>query len=56
MMRTQPVNRSQSQTVWEEVCIATDYESGQLQGEVGTLENPQFTYEKVMHNRRNGKK
>ncbi len=28
---------------------------GQLQGEVGTPENPRFTYEEAVHNRRSGR-
>ncbi len=35
--------------------MATDFETGQLQGEVGTAENPRFTYEEAVHNRRSGK-
>ncbi len=35
--------------------MATDFETGQLQGEVGTPENPRFTYEEAVHNRRRGR-
>ncbi len=35
--------------------MATDFETGQLRGEVGTPENPRFTYEEAVHNRRGGK-
>ncbi len=50
------VKRAQSPTTWDKVCVATNYGSGQRQREVGTPENPQFTYEEALHNRRKGRK
>ncbi len=34
--------------VWGELCGATDYEAGQLRGDVGTPEDPLFTYEEAV--------
>ncbi len=55
VLQTQPVNRPRDQSTWDELCVATDFEIGQLQGEVGTPRNPRFTYEEGIHNRRTGK-
>ncbi len=55
MLRTQPVPRTRHQATGEELCVATDYETGQLQGDVGTPENLRFTYDEAIHNRRSGK-
>ena len=55
VLRTQPITRPRGQATWDELCIATDYETGQLHGDVGTPENPQLTYKEVIHNQRSGK-
>ncbi len=36
--------------MWDQLCGATDYETGQLKGDVGTL----FTYEEAVRRRRTG--
>ncbi len=41
----EPVSSPREQDVWEEVCTATSYVSGQLEGEAGTAENPHFACE-----------
>ncbi len=55
VLRTQPLTRPRDKATWGELCVATDYETGQLHGDVGTPENPRFTYEEAIHNRRSGK-
>ncbi len=55
LLLTQPTNRPRDQPTWDSLCVATDFRTGQLRGEVGTPENPQFTYEEAVHNRRSGK-
>ncbi len=52
---TQPTNRPRDQPTWDSLCVATDFGTGQIQGEVGTPENPRFTYEEAVHNQRSGK-
>ncbi len=54
-MLTQPTARPRDQSAWDDLCVATDFEMGQLRGEVGTPENPQFTYEEATHNWRSGR-
>ncbi len=52
---TQPTAQPRDQSAWDDLCVATDFESGQLRGEIGTPENPRFTYEEAVHNRRSGR-
>ncbi len=51
---TQPTAQPRNRATWNSLCVATDFETGQLQGEVGTPENPGFTYEEAVHNHRSG--
>ncbi len=37
--------------VWDQLCGATDYETGQLKGDVGTAEDPLFMYEEAVRQR-----
>ncbi len=55
LVLTQPTAQPRDQSVWDHLCVATDSETGQLWGEVGTPENPRFTYEEAAHNRRSGR-
>ncbi len=55
LVLTQPTAQSRDQATWDNLCVATDFETGQLRGEVGTPENPRFTYEEAVHNRRGGR-
>ncbi len=55
LVLTQPTARPRDQPAWGHLCMATDLETGQLHGEVGTPENPWFTYEEAAHNRRSGR-
>ncbi len=55
LVLTQPTARPRDQPVWDDLCVATDFETEQLQGEVGTPEKPQFTYEEAAHNWRSGR-
>ena len=43
LARAEPTKRARDATAWAEVCPATDFETGQLIGRVGTPEEPQFT-------------
>ncbi len=54
-MLTQPTAQPRDRAAWDNLCVATDFKTGQLQGEVGTPENPGFTYEEAAHNRRSGR-
>ncbi len=38
-----------SQAEWDQLCSATDMETGQLRGNVGTPDDPLFTYEEAVH-------
>ena len=40
-----------SRTEWEQLCKATDMDTGQLKGNVGTPDDPLFTYEEAVHQR-----
>ncbi len=40
-----------SRTEWEQVCKATDMDTGQLKGNVGTPDDPLFTYEEAVRQR-----
>ncbi len=51
---TQPTAQPRDRATWNSLCVATDFETGQLQGEVGTPKNPGFTYEEAVHNRWSG--
>ena len=44
-------NHPRSQTIWEQLCKATDIDTGQLRGSVGTPENPLLTYEEAVRQR-----
>ncbi len=55
LMLTQPTAQPRDRAAWDNLCVATDFETGQLQGEVGTPENPRFTYEEAVHDRRSGR-
>ncbi len=50
--RSKPTKRVRDAATWAEVCPATDFETGQLIGRVGTPEDPLFTYEQAVHHRR----
>ncbi len=52
LVRAEPTKRARNATAWAEVCPATDFETGQLVGRVGTPEDPLFTYEQAVHHRR----
>ncbi len=55
LVLTQPTAQPRGRAAWDSLCVATDFETGQLQGEVGTPENPRFTYEEAVHNHRSGR-
>ncbi len=55
LLLTQPTRRPRDQPTWVSLCVATDFGTGKLQGEVGTPENPRFTYEGAVHKRRSRK-
>ncbi len=40
-----------NQTEWDRLCKATDMETGQFKGNVGTPDNPLLTYEEAAHQR-----
>ncbi len=52
---TQPTAQPRDRATWDDLCVATVFETGRLQGEVGTPENPRFTYKEAVHNRRSGR-
>ena len=52
LARAEPTKHARDATAWAEVCPATDFETGQLIGRVGTPEEPLFTYEQAVHHRR----
>ena len=52
LVLTQPTAQPWDRAAWESLCVATDFETGQLRGEVGIPENPGITYEEAVHNRR----
>ncbi len=54
-MVTQPTAQPRARATWDNLCVATDFETGQLQGEVGTPENPLFIYKEAVHNRWSGR-
>ncbi len=54
LVLTQPTAQPRDRAAWNSLCVATDFETGQLQREVGTPENPGFTYEEATHNRQSG--
>ncbi len=51
-MRSEPTACPRDVAAWAGVCPATDFETGQLIGRVGTPEEPLFTYEQAVHYRR----
>ena len=55
LVLTQPTAQPWDRATWDDLCVATNFETGQLQGEVRTTENPRFTYEEAVHNHRGGK-
>ena len=52
LLRSEPTARPRDAAAWAGVCPATDFETGQLIGRVGTPEEPLFTYEQAVHYRR----
>ncbi len=52
LVRSEPTRCARDAAAWAEVCPATDFETGQLIGRVGTPEDPLFTYEQAVHHRR----
>ncbi len=52
LVHAEPTRRARDAAAWAEVCPATDFETGQLMGRVGTPEDPLFTYEQAVHYRR----
>ncbi len=52
LARAELTKRARDATAWAEVCPATDFETGQLIGRVGTPEEPRFTYEQAVHHRK----
>ncbi len=52
LVRAEPTRRARDAAAWAEVCPATDFETGQLIGRVGTPEDPMFTCEQAVHHRR----
>ncbi len=42
------------QAEWDQLCSATDVETGQLRGNVGTPDDPLFTYEEAVRQRGTG--
>ena len=55
LVLTQPTSLPWDQATWDEICVATQFRMGQLQGDVGTPDNPRFTYEEAIHNQRSGR-
>ncbi len=55
LVLTQPTSLPRDQATWDDICVATHFGTGQLQGDVGTSENPRFTYEEAIHNPRSGR-
>ncbi len=47
----EPIQELRDRETWVELCSATDYESGQLLGDVGTAKDPLFTYEEAVRHR-----
>ncbi len=43
LVLTQPTAQPRDRATWDNLCVAIDFETGQLQGEVGTPGNPRFT-------------
>ncbi len=52
LVRAESTRRARDAAAWAGVCPATDFETGQLIGRVGTPEEPLFTYEQAVHYRR----
>ncbi len=52
LVRSEPTKCARDAATWAEICPATDFETGQLIGRVGTPEDPLFTYEQAVHHRR----
>ncbi len=50
LVLTQPTARPREKPTWNDLCVATNF-----LGEVGTSENPRFTYEEAVHNRKSGR-
>ncbi len=55
LVLTQPTGLPRDQATWNDICVATHFGTRQLWGDVGTPENPRFTYEEAVHNRRSGR-
>ncbi len=41
-------SKPRDQALWRELCSMTDYETGQVRGDMGTPEDPFFTYEEAV--------
>ncbi len=52
LARAEPTAHARDAAAWAEVCPATDFETGQLVGRVGTPKEPLFTYEQAVHHRK----
>ncbi len=52
LVRTEPTRHARDVAAWDEVCPATDFETGQLMGRVSTPEDLLFTYKQAVHHRR----
>ena len=50
LVLTQPTSLPRDQATWDDVCVATIFGMGQLQGDVRTSESPRFTCEEAVHN------
>ncbi len=49
LVRSEPIKRARDAKTWVEVCHATDFETGQLIGQVSTPDEPLFTYEEAVN-------
>ncbi len=52
LVRAEPTKCARDASTWAEICPATDFETGQLVGRVGTPEEPLFSYEQAVHHRK----
>ncbi len=52
LVRSESTKRARDAAALAEFCPATDFETGQLMGRVGTPEDSLFTYEQAVHHRR----
>ncbi len=52
LVRSEPTKCKKDADAWADVCPVTDFETGQLAGQVGTPEDPLFPCEQTVHHRR----